>query len=110
MLKVMFHEDHIRGLNLSEELEPQTHQQCVDDTMLMGPYTIQEARGINKGLYTFLETNGLEINREKSQVYFFNTLKITQRNILKIPEFSEGVLPSKYMGAPLAESTIKQIY
>ena len=30
MLKDMCSKDHIRGLNLSKELEPQTHQQCVD--------------------------------------------------------------------------------
>ena len=42
-------------------------------------------------------------------MYFFNTPKVRRRNILRILEFSEGVLPSKYLGAPLADSTMKQI-
>ena len=56
-----------------------------------------------------MEASGLEFNKDKSQVYFFNTSNITKRNILMVLEFSEGVLPSKYLGAPLAESTIRKI-
>ena len=77
--------------------------------MLMGLSTIQEARGIKEGLDTFLEASGMKINKEKSQVYFFNTPKIMKRNILRIMGFSEGMLPSKYLGDPLAESTIRQV-
>ena len=77
--------------------------------MLMGPSLVQDARGIKDSLNTFLEASGLEINKEKSQTYFFNTSKITKRNILKILEFLEGKLPSKYLGAPVAESTIRKI-
>ena len=71
--------------------------------MLMGPSLVQEARGIKDILNKFLEASGLEINKENSQTYFFNTLKITKRNIFRILEFSEGKLPLKYLGAPLAE-------
>ena len=50
----------------------------------------------------------LEINQSKSHVYFFNTPLITRRNILRILGFVEGHLPSKYLGPPLAKSTIRQ--
>ena len=82
-------------------MDPQTHQQFVDDKILIGPSSVHEARGIKECLNTFLEASGLEINQEKSQTYFFNTPRITKRNILKILEFSKGSLPSKYLGAPL---------
>ena len=42
-------------------------------------------------------------------MFFFNTSRVAKRNILRILQFSEGTLPSKYLGAPLAESTIKQV-
>ena len=90
-------------------MDPQTHQQFVDDNMLMGPSSVQEARGIKDYLNTFLEASGLEINKEKSQTYFFNTPRNTKRNTLRILDFSEGSLPSKYLGARMAESTIKQV-
>ena len=77
--------------------------------MLFGQVSVLEARRIKWGLTTFLEASGLEINNDKSQVYFFNTPIITKRNILIILRFSEGKLPSKYLGKPMAESTIRQV-
>ena len=90
-------------------MDPQTHQQFVDDNMLMGPSSVHKARGIKDCFNTFLEASGLEINKEKSQSYFFNTPRITKRIILRILEFPEGSFPSKYLGAPMVESTIKQV-
>ena len=100
MLKDMQSSNQIRGLALSDGMDPQTHQQFVD--VLMGSSSIQEARGIKKGLDTFMEASRMEINKDKSHVYFFNTPKVTSRNTLRIQEFTEGHLPSKYLGAPLA--------
>ena len=77
--------------------------------MLMGPSSVHEARGIKDCLNTFIESSGLEINKENSQTYFFNTPRITKRNILRILDFQEGSLPSKYLGSPMIESTINQV-
>ena len=109
MLKNLRMQNKIRGLTIAEDLELQNHQQFVDDTMLMGPSTVKEAHEIKEGLDTFLVASGLEINKTKSQEYFFNTPRITRRNILRILGFSEGGLPSKYLGAPLVELTIRQV-
>ena len=106
MLKNLCLENTIKGISIIEELEPKTHQQFLDDTMPMGPSMVQEARGIKDGLDTFLEASKLEINKVKSQVYFFNPPKIMKRNILRILGFSVGELPSKYLGALLAKYTI----
>ena len=40
MLKKLPIENKIRGLFLNADLEPQTHQHFLDDTMLMGPSSI----------------------------------------------------------------------
>ena len=90
-------------------MDPQTHQQFVDDNMLMGSLSVHEDRGIKECLNTILEASGLEINKEKYQTYFFNTPRTIKRNILRILEFLEGSLPLKYLGAPPAELTIKKI-
>ena len=66
LLKNMRVENKIHGLSLTEGMDPQTHQQFVDDNMLMGPSSVHEARGIKDCLNTFLEASGLEINKEKS--------------------------------------------
>ena len=40
MLKNLHNENKINGLSLNADIEPQTHQQFVDDMMLMGPSTV----------------------------------------------------------------------
>ena len=82
-------------------MDKQTHQQFVDGTMLMGHPSIQEARAYKTSLVTFSKASGLEVNLEKSQISFFNTLLITQRNIGIILGFQKGMLPTKYMGVLL---------
>ena len=109
MLKNRREVNKIHGLSLTDGMDPQTHQHFVEDNMLIGPSSVHEARGIKGCLNTFLEASGLEINKEKSQTYFFSTSRITKRNILRILDFSKGSLPSKYLEAPMVELTIKQI-
>jgi len=65
MMTTMRDTNRIQGLKLYEGLRPQSHQQFVDDTMLMVPTSVSKARGIKLGLTTFVEASGLEINNEK---------------------------------------------
>ena len=65
MLKTRRAANKIQGLSLMTGMDPQTHQQFVDDNMLMGPSSVHEARGIRECLNTFLEASGLEIDKEK---------------------------------------------
>lgn len=51
--------------------------------------------------------SGNTINIVKSQIFFFHTPPATQRIIARIIGFSTANLPSKYLGAPLIDSTIK---
>ena len=108
VLKTQQEEGTIQGIGHHVGVTPQTHQQFVDDTMLMGISLVREARAINETMDTFKQANGLEVNKEKSQMYFFNTSVVTRRNILRILEFIEGTLPSKYLGAPLLEGKMSQ--
>ena len=68
-------------------MEKKTHQQFVDDTMLMGNPSVQEARAFKYCLVTFAKASGLEVSTEKSQLFFFNAPLITQRNIERILGF-----------------------
>jgi len=99
----------LRGLQLHEGLDKQVIQQFVDDTMLMGHPSIQEARVVKSCLQLFGKASGLEVNPLKSQVFFFNTPVITQRNILRILGYPKGSFPSKYLGVPLVEGAVKKV-
>ena len=77
----------IRGLSLHEGMEKQTHQQFMDDTILMGHPSVQEACAFKKSLTLFAKAYGLAINSKKYQVFFLNMAPIIQRNIVKILGF-----------------------
>ena len=78
--------------------------------MLIGHSLVQEAWILNKCLNTFSRAYGLEVNNTKSEVFFFNTPRINQQNILRILGFQGSSLPSKYLGAPLADGVIRKVY
>ena len=66
MIKATTKRVDIKGLMIHPEADTQTHQQFVDDTMLMGHPSVQEARAFKKCLTTFAKASGLDINRENS--------------------------------------------
>ena len=76
LLKAQQEEGTTKGIGPHEGVTPQTHQHFVDDTMLMGIFSVHEAWVIQETLNTFKRASGLEVNKEKSQIYFFNTSPI----------------------------------
>ena len=97
----------IRGLSLHEGMEKQTHQQFMDDTILMEHTSFQESCAFKKSLTLFAKSYGLAINAKKYQVFFLNMAPIIQRNIVKILGFYGGSFPFKYLGVPLGLGAIK---
>eukprot|EP00253_Pinus_taeda_P008595 PITA_08595 len=96
----------LKGLNL-HDAPTVSHQQFVDDNMIFGHSSVQEARSLNSLLINFSAASGACVNKVKSQIFFFNTHLTTQRSIARILGFSIASLPSKYLGAPLLESAQK---
>lgn len=76
--------------------------------MLMGMTYIREAKAIKHTLEAFKRASDLEVNKDKSQIFYFNTPPSMCRHITRILEFPEGSLPSKYLGAPLLEGKAAQ--
>ena len=91
----------LKGLEPHNSQNPQTHQQFVGDTMLMGIASVREVRAIKKTLDEFKQASGLDINKGKSQFFFFNTQNEIKRNIIRTLGFTKGHLPSKFLGDPL---------
>lgn len=84
-----------------------THQQFVDDNMLFGHPSIQEAFQLKSLLTDFSDASGANVNKSKSQIFFFHTPVNTQATIARILGFSIVVLPSKYLGAPFTALALK---
>jgi hypothetical protein len=84
-----------------------SHSQFIDDTLMMGSPTIQEAHKILHILQTFCDALGMDINRDKSHIFFFNTPVPVQLHITTILGFTRSSLPSKYLGIPLLDKALR---
>eukprot|EP00253_Pinus_taeda_P029932 PITA_29932 len=68
---------NFKGISI-HQAPTSSHQQFVDDNMIFGHSSVQEARSLNSILDTFSKASGALINKVKSQIFFFNTPPITQ--------------------------------
>eukprot|EP00253_Pinus_taeda_P005533 PITA_05533 len=91
----------IRGLKPWGNNLAITRQQFVDDIMLFGEVSIREVRAIKEVLDIFMEASGMEINKEKSCTFIFNTPEAIKAHLTKTLGFRQGDLPTKYLGNQL---------
>eukprot|EP00253_Pinus_taeda_P033403 PITA_33403 len=91
-------ERRIKGLKLWGSNIPITHQQFVDDIMLFCEATVKEVKGIKRILDTFMEASGMEVNKEKSCTFVFNTIDSVKAHLTRTLGFRQGELPTKYLG------------
>jgi hypothetical protein len=103
-IKASIENGSLQGLPLHGLQPAASHSQFVDDTMLMNTPTVQEANKLSSILFDFSDATGTSFNLAKSQLFFFNTPKVTQQHVsqlLSIPVYS---LPTHYLGLPLSDS------
>jgi hypothetical protein len=73
----------------------------------MGSPTVREAVSIQSILHSFSEASGLDCNKDKSLIFFFNTPPQVQRHISGLLGFKRSSLPSKYLGIPLIDNALR---
>lgn len=105
-IKQALHSQQLKGLSIHHS-PAISHQQFVDDTMLFGYPSVQEASSFKAMLNDFSEASGTSINSSKSQIFFFHTPPVVKTAIARTLGFPIATLPSKYLGAPLTVSAIK---
>jgi len=103
LVKAQVSKDQIKGLRICGKDIPVSHQQFVDDVMLYGQATLKEAQRIIKSLSQFSRASRMEINKGKSEVFFFNTSLAIQRFLACTLGFNRGSFPSKYLVIMLHE-------
>lgn len=91
----------IKGLQPSSANVFCTHQQFVDDTILMGYSLVKEADAFKTALNSYALATGQQVNWDKLAMYFLNTPVIRQQKIAKIIGCKVEMLPSTYLGLPL---------
>jgi hypothetical protein len=74
---------------------------------MIGSPTTLEAWKIQKILNDFIPASGTSINKDKSQIFFFNTPQDIQYFIICILGFNRGSLPPNYFRVPLIDNSLR---
>lgn len=80
-----------------------SHQQFVDDSIIMGKSSVKDSRSLKKALDSYGIATGQLINWTKSFVYFIKTLKRRQIKISNILGCQLGNLHASYLGLLLCQ-------
>lgn len=105
-IKFALHSQQLKGISFLNS-PSYSHQQFVDENMLFGHPSVQEARQFKTLVSDFSKASGANVNQFKSQIFFFNTPVPSQNAIARILGFTIASLPYKYLGAPLMASALK---
>lgn len=106
LIKHSYFSQQLKGLSIHNS-PAITHQQFVDDNMLYGYPSVQEAPRFKSLLNDFSEASGATINKSKSQIFFFHTPPVVKTAVARILGFLVASIPSTYLGTPMIASSIK---
>lgn len=74
----------------------------VDDLLLFTKASAPSASNLKHILDEFSDISGLHINEQKSTIFFGGVGEELKTEILNLLTVTEGALPVKYLGVPLA--------
>ena len=84
-----------------------SHHQFVDDTLIMGCPSVKESQSLKSLIHTLMQASNTTINVEETQILFLDTSLDIQGRTLEILRFQIGSLPSKFLGAPSIENSVR---
>ncbi|XP_057840094.2 uncharacterized protein LOC131049990 [Cryptomeria japonica] len=90
-----------KGVLIHGSIDPISHSQFVDDTVLFGEASEKEAMAMKLLLSDYEKGSGQRMDIDKSLIYFFNTNIRMQSKIGEILGFLTGSFPMKYLGVQL---------
>ena len=78
--------------------------------MIHGTPMVKDARGFKAILDMFYSASGMDLNLDKSSMFFLNTPLAIQRHLSTIMGFRTKCLPSNYLGIPLTDKPWQKIH
>jgi len=64
---------------------------------------LKEAKKLGEILSEFTKASGKEVNKEKTEIFFFNTPRVSQAFLARTMGFKIGQFPTKYLGVQLSD-------
>lgn len=88
-------------MKIARGINPTSHLQLANDTLLVGKSSLCEAQCMKSTLDLCSQASGQKNNWKKSEIFFFNTSIEKQQDISTILGNKSRALPSKFLGIPL---------
>lgn len=85
-----------------------SHLCFADDLILFCNGDFRSIYTMLQGFQMFSHASGLEVNKEKSEVYYTGMVESDIRRITDVSGFRVGQLPFKYLGAPISTTKLKE--
>eukprot|EP01018_Ginkgo_biloba_P009696 Gb_25173 [translate_table: standard] len=109
MLKENAERGLLEGAEVTTDCKRISHAQFMDDTILMGTTTMENAKIFKEVLDTFLLASGGRVNENKSFIYMMNSSVRLHSRICRLMGFQRDSFekPISYLGAPLSPSLLR---
>ncbi|MCI31617.1 RNA-directed DNA polymerase (Reverse transcriptase), partial [Trifolium medium] len=78
-----------------------SHLQFADDTLIMGPSTMENVAAIKATLHLFELISGLKVNFHKSRLVGIKVSTVWVREAARVLNCKVGVIPFIYLGLPI---------
>ncbi|XP_074277513.1 uncharacterized protein LOC141601143 [Silene latifolia] len=82
------------------------HLLFADDLILFSKGTESAIMWLLRSFSTFYAASDLQLNQEKSEIYFNGMPEAAMANILQVSGFHRGTLPFKYLGVPISSKKL----
>lgn len=99
-IKASHANQQLEGVKISKDFVA-THQQFVDDNLLLGLENVNEAKHLIQIFEMYGRASSQLRNKDKTKVFFFSTSVSLQTRILRILNCKEECLPCTYLGIPI---------
>ena len=103
LIKARVSSGELKGLILWGEELTIRHQQFVDDVMMYSRTNLKEAKKLVEILAEFTNTSGTEVNKDNTEIFFFNTPMVAQGFLARTMGLITGNFRTKYLGVQLSD-------
>ena len=84
-----------------------THLSFADDLLLFCHGDFRSIYTLLQGVQMFFNASGLEVNKNKYEVYYARVHETNIQRVTDVSGFSPGVLPFKYLGVTISSLKMK---
>ncbi|XP_010666883.1 uncharacterized protein LOC104884000 [Beta vulgaris subsp. vulgaris] len=106
-LQLVHEQEGFKFHSLCKELKL-THLCFADDLLLFCNGDFRSIYYLLQGFQMFSDASGLEVNKQKSEIYFAGVNENDMQRVVDVSGFAKGALPFRYLGVPITTRKLQK--